>query len=319
MSFPANPTNGQLATVNGLVYTYNSTVGAWRITTQNQSTSLTINGTTININGSATITAATPNTLTRGTYLTGSNFNGSVATTWAVDATSANTASKVVARDANGDFTGRYLYSEYLNMSHAAGNRTTDTVFYSSNDAFIRKNDAAGMRTSLAVLALAGGQMTGTITGVTGTPVSFAGGTCISTDYNYILSGGNDTGNKAVMFVNGSARTADGGANGLTFRNDAGPLTLGTTGQVTNLSGSSLSVTGTTSPSASNTYDLGTASLRWRNIYTNDLQLSNGIGDYTIVEGAEDLFLYNNKTGKTFKFALIEVDPSIVPPKAKTS
>ena len=51
----------------------------------------------------------------------------------------------------------------------------------------------------------------------------------------------------------------------------------------------------TFSPTVTNTYDLGTTSLRWRNIYTNDLQLSNGIGDYTIVEGEEDLFLYNNK------------------------
>jgi hypothetical protein len=44
------------------------------------------------------------NTLTRGTYLTGNNYNGSTATTWAVDATSANTASKVVARDGAGGF-----------------------------------------------------------------------------------------------------------------------------------------------------------------------------------------------------------------------
>jgi hypothetical protein len=70
-------------------------------------------------------------------------------------------------------------------------------------------------------------------------------------------------------------------------------------------------------PGANNTYDLGSTSLRWRNIYTNDLHLSNGIGDYTVVEGEEDLFLYNNKSGKTFKFALIEVDPSEAPPKAK--
>ena len=28
-------------------------------------------------------------------------------------------------------------------------------------------------------------------------------------------------------------------------------------------------------PSANNTYDLGTSSYRWRNIYTNDLNLSN--------------------------------------------
>ena len=70
-------------------------------------------------------------------------------------------------------------------------------------------------------------------------------------------------------------------------------------------------------PTVNNTYDLGSSTLRWRNIYTNDLQLSNGIGDYTIVEGEEDLFLYNNKNGKTYKFVIQEVDPSKVPSKAK--
>jgi hypothetical protein len=69
------------------------------------------------------------------------------------------------------------------------------------------------------------------------------------------------------------------------------------------------------SPNATNTIDLGTSSLRWRNVYTNDLNLSNGIGDYTIVEGEDDLFLYNNKKGKVYKFALIEVDPKDATPK----
>jgi hypothetical protein len=69
------------------------------------------------------------------------------------------------------------------------------------------------------------------------------------------------------------------------------------------------------SPSVTNTLDLGTASLRWRNVYTNDLNLSNGIGDYTIVEGEDDLFLYNNKKGKVYKFALVEVDPKDATPK----
>lgn len=81
---------------------------------------------------------------------------------------------------------------------------------------------------------------------------------------------------------------------------------------------SRLQVNGTISPSATNSYDLGTSSLRWRNIYTQDLHLSNGIGDYTMIEGEEELFLVNNKNGKHYKFALIEVDPSIVPPKSKT-
>jgi hypothetical protein len=44
------------------------------------------------------------NALTLGTYLTGTSFNGSSAVTATVDATSANTASKVVARDSSGNF-----------------------------------------------------------------------------------------------------------------------------------------------------------------------------------------------------------------------
>ena len=79
-----------------------------------------------------------------------------------------------------------------------------------------------------------------------------------------------------------------------------------------------LTVTGTVSPTATNTYDLGTAALRWRNIYTQDLHLSNGIGDYTVVEGEENLYLVNNKTNKSFKFALIEVDSSEVPKLSET-
>ena len=42
-------------------------------------------------------------TLSAGTYLTGSSYNGSTNRSWAVDATTAATASKVVARDASGD------------------------------------------------------------------------------------------------------------------------------------------------------------------------------------------------------------------------
>ena len=69
-------------------------------------------------------------------------------------------------------------------------------------------------------------------------------------------------------------------------------------------------------PVSNNTYDLGTSSLRWRNIYTNDLNLSNEgssndvdgtWGDWTIQEGESDLFLKNNRSGKKYKFNLTEV------------
>lgn len=79
--------------------------------------------------------------------------------------------------------------------------------------------------------------------------------------------------------------------------------------------GSTLTVTGSILPGATTTYDLGSASYRWNVIYTADLSLKNAYGDYTLVEGEEDLFLYNNKTKRVFKFNLTEVDPSVAPPK----
>ena len=69
-------------------------------------------------------------------------------------------------------------------------------------------------------------------------------------------------------------------------------------------------------PATNNTYDLGISSHRWRNIYTNDLNLSNEgskndvdgtWGDFTIQEGESDLFLINKRNGKKYKFNLTEV------------
>jgi hypothetical protein len=73
--------------------------------------------------------------------------------------------------------------------------------------------------------------------------------------------------------------------------------------------------TGVVQPGANGTQDLGTASLRWGTIYTSDLSLSNGIGDYTIVEGEEKLYLYNNKNNKVYSFVLHEEDPLTATPK----
>lgn len=61
-------------------------------------------------------------TLTRGSYLTGSNYDGSAGTTWAVDATSTNTGSKVVARDSAGDFSANII------TASLSGNATTATT-----------------------------------------------------------------------------------------------------------------------------------------------------------------------------------------------
>ena len=71
-------------------------------------------------------------------------------------------------------------------------------------------------------------------------------------------------------------------------------------------------------PSANNSYNLGSASLGWANVYTNDLHLSNmnkpegndidgTNGNWTIQEGAENLYIINNNNGKKYKISLEEI------------
>ena len=69
-------------------------------------------------------------------------------------------------------------------------------------------------------------------------------------------------------------------------------------------------------PISHNTMNLGTDAIRWANVYTTDLQLSNKgdqnevdgtWGNYTIQEGEDDLFLINRRNGKKYKFMLQEV------------
>ena len=71
-------------------------------------------------------------------------------------------------------------------------------------------------------------------------------------------------------------------------------------------------------PGANNTYNLGSSSNAWANIYTNDLHLSNmnkeggndidgTSGTWTIQEGAEDLYIINNRNNKKFKIKLEEI------------
>jgi len=79
-----------------------------------------------------------------------------------------------------------------------------------------------------------------------------------------------------------------------------------------------ITVTGNVLPAANDTYDLGASGNVWANIYTGDLNLSNEAkeqgnsvdgtkGNWTIQEGAEDLFLINNNSGKKYKFTLEEI------------
>lgn len=61
-------------------------------------------------------------------------------------------------------------------------------------------------------------------------------------------------------------------------------------------------------PSTDNTFDLGSSSFRFANIYTGDLHLKNERGDWTLIEEENCLTLRNNKTGKVFDILMRERD-----------
>ena len=75
------------------------------------------------------------------------------------------------------------------------------------------------------------------VNGVVESPICKRNGTAATTTYNYILNGPRpgETGGGAVHFINGSGRTADGGASAYTIRNDNGPLILGSASSATKI------------------------------------------------------------------------------------
>tara|TARA_R100000278_G_scaffold34258_1_gene30871 strand:+ start:673 stop:1890 length:1218 start_codon:yes stop_codon:yes gene_type:complete len=124
--------------------------------------------------------------------------------------------------------------------------------------------------------------------------------------------------NNDKLETTSSGVTVTGTCTATSFSGDGSNLTnLPSSGLAT--SGGTLTGTlnaRTILPTSNNTFDLGSSSLRWRDIYTNDLNLSNEggandvdgtYGSFTIQEGHHDLFLINRRTGKKYKFNLTEV------------
>lgn len=103
-----------------------------------------INGVAFDGQNDITITSSTAGTLTRGSYLTGNNFNGSGNTTWSVDASASNQIGKVVARDAAGDFAAGTITADLV--GNVTGNVTTATGVSSFN--IVQANEFVGAQLS---------------------------------------------------------------------------------------------------------------------------------------------------------------------------
>jgi hypothetical protein len=200
--------------------------------------SLTVNGQSISLGSSGTITANTTNTLTRGTYLTGTDFNGGTAATWAVDATVTNTANKVVARDADGSFSANIITATLSGSATSAGTATTaGTVTTNAQSNITSVGTLTGLTVGNATANTVFGN--GTINaGGNITAPFFLGNVIGNISGNFAVTGSN---REVIFNKEGNA----GSSSAFTFDNASNALTV--TGNITGdnlITGGIVSATG---------------------------------------------------------------------------
>ena len=317
MAFPASPADGQTTLVNGVTYIYSLANVSWSPYASNS----TVAYTSIAVSGNANITGTTTSgtEIVTGNESVGGNSNvtGTLTAGSIVSASIIKRVGSAGAIDLNAS---TYFIGSQVVGFDVATNKPGGSYGVMLN--IQERNDTAGQ----LVIDYNNGNLY--TRGIYVPSSVTSGNTPTYSSWNTVLHSNNYT--SYVLDKNGNLNNGDNYMNFRVMRNSNttslndgmfigyGNSNSGLTRIYGGGSTGNCAMMGSAdfSPSATNTIDLGSASYRWRNIYTNDLHLSNGIGDYTVVEGEEDLFLVNNKSGKTFKFALIEVDPSVVPPKA---
>ena len=116
----------------------------------------------------------------------------------------------------------------------------------------------------------------------------------------------------SIYFADGTGSSSYRGR--IEYKHSADTLNFGAAGTGDRLV---IDSAGQVLPGADNAQNLGSSSLRWKNIYSADIHCSNKgskndvdgtWGDYTIQEGETELYLLNNRNGKKYKFNLTEVN-----------
>ena len=172
-----------------------------------------------NVTGNVSGSAGSVATLTAGGYLTGTSFNGSAAVTFAVDATSANTVSKVVARDASGNFSAGAITATTLtapaaiNLTLAGGAGNTNVILTPSGTGKIQAGTVtpyAGIHNSLRYYILSNSDF---VAGSVGSSLVVGLGAASGDTYSFISA----------------AKTGDTVSNILALQKDGGKVGILTT------------------------------------------------------------------------------------------
>ena len=185
--------------------------------------------------------------------------------------------------------------SQPLNIRSQSGSGSTGYLAFWTRDSERLRINATGVSTFFGNVEI------NTTAASTSATLTIKGGEGAQGQINLIADEGDDGGDQWRISA------MSGFSNRLIFFNAA-------SGSHTDVV--SFQTDGTVRPGTNNQASLGTASLRWSDVYTNDLHLSNQgttnsvdntWGDFTIQEGESDLFLINKRNGKKYKFNLTEV------------
>jgi hypothetical protein len=268
------------ANING------SVTGNAATATQLQTARL-INGVPFTGDVNITVKSSTTNYLKKGTYILGSDFDGSSEITWSVDATSSNSIGKVVARNSEGGFSAGTISATFV--GDVTGNVTANSGISVFNT--VQANQFVGAQlsgnastaTRLATARTINGvnfdgtnniTVTASATTLTGTTLN-SGITLSSLNQVGTLNSLNvaDTGitvgsgSQLRVFVDSSTPTIRSATGRLNFD-------MGTSGPDVNFvdSATSLGLGGPNAPAiiGDNTTNLGITGYKFNGIYAND-------------------------------------------------
>jgi hypothetical protein len=115
MAFPTNPTNGQQTTQNGILYTYNATLGVWSVLTNNTGGDFGANN--ITATNSITGTTLTVSSATVGTLQnTGNILTDNLVANLSMVTSSLNTSNIVVSN--NTSVSGNLTVGKFTNLGN---------------------------------------------------------------------------------------------------------------------------------------------------------------------------------------------------------